>query len=69
MPQIDQLTRTEKLRMLEALWQDLSGDETALIPPGWHEDALKQAEQALASGQAEFIDWQSAKSILRNGAR
>jgi hypothetical protein len=68
MPQIDQMTRTEKLRMMEALWQDLSSDEAALVPPVWHEDALKEAEQAHAAGQTEFIDWQNAKGILRNGA-
>jgi hypothetical protein len=69
MPQIDQMTRTEKLQMMEVLWQDLSGDEGAFESPGWHEEALRQSEKAYASGQAEFIDWSSAKDILRNRAR
>lgn len=65
---IDQMTRTEKLQMMETLWQDLSRNEAEMISPGWHEDALRTAEQAVAAGDAEFVDWQSAKTILRNGA-
>jgi hypothetical protein len=68
MPTIEQLSRTEKLQMMEALWRDLSGDEPAFVSPEWHEAALKEAEQALADGEARFIDWTTAKDILRKGS-
>lgn len=68
MQAIEQLSRAEKLKMMEALWHDLSGDEAALASPDWHEAALKEAEQALASGEAHFIDWTTAKDILRKGS-
>jgi hypothetical protein len=30
---IEQLSRIEKLQMMEALWRDLSADQTALVSP------------------------------------
>jgi hypothetical protein len=65
---IEQLSRAEKLQMMEALWRDLSGDEAALVSPNWHEAALKEADQAVAGGEAHFIDWTTAKDILRKGS-
>jgi hypothetical protein len=64
---IEKLTRSEKLRMMEALWDDLVHDKTVLASPAWHGDALKEAEQAQVSGQADFIDWETAKQNLRDG--
>ncbi len=64
---IEQLLRVEKLRMMEALWDDLSRDESSLASPAWHGDALREAEQLLASGDARFIDWDQARKMLLGG--
>ncbi len=61
---IEQLSRVEKLRMMEALWDDLSRDESSLASPAWHADALREAEESLASGDASFIDWDQARKML-----
>jgi hypothetical protein len=61
---IERLSRTEKLRMMEALWTDLSREESALASPAWHGSALREAEAALDAGQANFIDWDQAKKTL-----
>ncbi len=66
---IEQLSRAEKLQMMEALWDDLSRDESSLASPAWHEDALREAEKSLASGDACFIDWDQARKILLGGGR
>ena len=63
---IDGMTRSEKLRMMEALWDDLSHDKTVLASPAWHGEALKKAEQVRATGQADFVDWETAKQWLRD---
>lgn len=63
------LTREEKLRMMEALWRDLSADETDFASPAWHGDALKKAEAAYANGSAQMIDWSVAKEMLRQRAK
>jgi len=62
---LDKLTRTEKLQLMEALWEDLSANVDALPSPAWHGSALAAAQDALANGEAHFIDWGQAKRTLR----
>ena len=47
----------EQLRLLEALWADLSQCEAALQSPPWHQEVLDQRESRVASEQARFSDW------------
>jgi len=63
---IENLTRTEKLCMMEAIWDDLSRDPMGLSSPDWHAQALNEAEQAHANNQAGFVSWDAAKKILRD---
>ena len=64
---IENLSRTEKLRMMEDLWDDLAHDSVTLASPEWHEDELKQAERAYEEKGAEFVSWETAKKTLRDG--
>lgn len=64
---IENLTRSEKLRMMEALWDDLAHDKTVLASPAWHGEALKDAEDDHAVENANFVDWETAKQSLRDG--
>jgi hypothetical protein len=59
------MSKVEKLRLLEALWIDLSVEEHDIVSPGWHEEALLEAERALAAGQSKFSDWNDAKERIR----
>ena len=62
---IQQMPRQEKLRLMEMLWDDLSRDEAELESPAWHEAALAETQQRLASGQEQVLDWEQAKAELR----
>lgn len=64
---IEHLSRVEKLRMMEALRDDLSRDVSPLPSPVWHDDALREEEAALVTGEAGFIDWDQAKKPLLGG--
>ena len=55
--------------MMEALWDDLSCDSVTLASPEWREQALKEAEHALAKNQAGFVYWDAAKKVLRDKAQ
>ncbi len=61
---IQKMTRADKLRAMEALWSDLSQDDGKVASPKWHEDALREAEQAVKSGAATFSDWEEAKKKI-----
>jgi len=63
---IKNLSRTEKLRMMETLWDDLARNTTTLPPPAWHGDELKKTELAHAAGETGFVDWETAKKIMRD---
>jgi hypothetical protein len=63
---IAEMPVAEKLKLMEALWDSLSGrTDESFESPAWHEQALKQAENDLAAGAARFIDWSEAKDQLR----
>ena len=62
------LTLAQKLDLIETLWDDITEDERALESPGWHEEVLRDRQQALDSGKASVGDWEGAKErIKRNG--
>jgi hypothetical protein len=66
---LDQMSRTEKLMALEALWEDLTRNEADYQSPSWHKDELAATEQRVKSGEEQFIDWEEAKKRLRKDAR
>ena len=59
------MPRREKLRLMEALWADLSGDEENLDSPAWHADALRETSERIARGEEKILDWEEAKLKLR----
>lgn len=65
---IEKLSRAEKLRMMEALWRDLSANADDLLSPPWHADALQEASSAAVAGDAALLDWSEAKDTLRRRA-
>ncbi len=65
---IENLTRTEKLRMMEAIWDDLARDSVPLSSPEWHTQALNEVERTHAENQSNFVSWDVAKKTLRDTA-
>ena len=63
--EIKQLSREEKLRVMEAIWEDLSNEEEQVESPDWHKKALQETEHRLSTGQEKIVDWQDAKKELR----
>jgi hypothetical protein len=63
--QISQMSRTEKLQTMEAIWVDLSKDDASIESPVWHEEVLKETAARIASGQEKVTDWTTAKRELR----
>jgi putative addiction module component (TIGR02574 family) len=63
--ELRKLPPVEKLKIIEALWGDLAGDEDAFTSPAWHEEELKKTEADYAAGRIESLDWEDAKKELR----
>ena len=63
--ELHQLSASEKLRIIEALWQDLALDESNAPSPSWHEAELHKTEAEFQAGKLEILDWQQAKAEMR----
>ena len=61
----DEMTVSEKLQLMEALWENLSRNADALESPEWHREVLEDRERRIASGEARFSDWEQAKADIR----
>lgn len=62
---IKNLSREEKLRVMEAIWEDLTREEDQIESPDWHREALLATDRRLRSGQEGVVDWNDAKKELR----
>jgi len=63
--EIGHLSREEKLRVVEALWEDLSRDAEQVESPDWHREVLDEIDRRLEAGQESVVDWPEAKKELR----
>ena len=57
------MTIEEKLRAMEALWDDLCRRDAVPVPQ-WHKDILDERHRLINQGKAEFIDWETAKKQI-----
>lgn len=64
--ELHKLPAIEKLKIIEALWNDLVDDEGSLPELSWHETELKKTEEKFLAGSVEILDWQQAKKELRS---
>lgn len=63
--EIRHLSREEKLKVMEAIWDDLSKEDAQVESPEWHQEALQETDRRLKSGQENILDWHDAKKELR----
>lgn len=59
--QIEQLTVTEKIQVMESLWDSLCTHADNINSPTWHSKVLQQREEMLNNGTDAFVDWNDAK--------
>ena len=59
---IEQMTRQEKWRLLETLWEDVSGSESEVASPAWHFDELRATERRVARGEEKSLPWEAASN-------
>ena len=65
-PDLKRMSVPEKLRMMEALWDDLCRAEEDIPVPDWHKAVLDERERQVADGRATFVDWEEAKERIAN---
>jgi len=63
--QVEQMSRTEKLQVMEAIWTALSATDDDVESPAWHAHALRETEARFSRGEERMEDWDTAKRELR----
>jgi len=56
----------EKLSAMESLWEDLARTPEAIESPAWHQDILEERRRRITDGSSRFVDWETAKTDIRN---
>jgi hypothetical protein len=62
---VSRLTLSQKLKLMEELWADLSRSPEQVPVPDWHIEVLAEREKLVRQGKAKFSDWSEAKKRLR----
>jgi hypothetical protein len=62
---LKKMSRADKLRTMEELWDDLTKDPGKYASPSWHFDELARTEGAIKNGLEKFTDWDKAKQSIR----
>ena len=62
---LQEMTREEKIAAMEALWADLSKNPDNSESPGWHAQALAEAEAGVKSGTARFCPLSEVKERIK----
>jgi Putative addiction module component len=63
---LDSMSITEKLQVMEVLWEDLSKHSNNIEAASWHQELLLQREQAIEKEEDSFLDWDVAKKQILN---
>jgi putative addiction module component (TIGR02574 family) len=63
--QLGTMTVSEKLDLLEALWDDLSQNPEQVPSPDWHREILEERREDLQAGREQLEDWEKAKQDIR----
>lgn len=65
MIQISEMSRTEKLSLMEQLWADLRSMPGGFESPAWHAELLEARQRGLENGTERILDWEEAKRRIR----
>jgi hypothetical protein len=63
---LNEMTISEKIGVMEEIWQDLSKAEDSYSPPEWHSRVLEERRRLAESGTVGFTDWDVAKQEIRD---
>jgi putative addiction module component (TIGR02574 family) len=61
---IHELPLSDKLAVMEAIWEDLRRGKPEVEMPDWHQSLLDEREELLREGKAKFIPWEQARQEI-----
>ncbi len=64
--ELKNMSRIERIRTMEALWDSLMEDESSIESPDWHRDILEDRKRKIESGEAVFISLDKLRASRRS---
>jgi putative addiction module component (TIGR02574 family) len=61
---LKQMSRPEKVRLMEEIWQDLSADEKEVESPSWHGEIIAERTAKVEEGKATFLTLEELQARL-----
>jgi putative addiction module component (TIGR02574 family) len=61
---LKQMSRPEKVRLMEEIWQDLSADEQEVESPSWHGEIIAERIAKVEEGKATFLTLEEMQARL-----
>ena len=61
---LDTLSVSEKVRLLESVWESLCKKSGDVQSPEWHREVLETRKRRLEDGRATVSPWSAAKARL-----
>jgi putative addiction module component (TIGR02574 family) len=58
------LPPAEKLKIVEALWEDIVASGQEVHSPAWHEAELRKTQARFDAGLEKVVDWEDARKEL-----
>jgi len=66
---LDNLSVSEKVRLLERVWDSLCSKSGDVRSPDWHREVLETRKRRLEEGRATVSPWSEAKARLLDAGR
>lgn len=68
-PQVETLSVSEKVLLVEELWNSIGDQSDKLDPPAWHDQALAEDAAEYAENSEVGSSWSDSKRRITNSAR
>ncbi len=62
---LKEMSLSDKIQVMESLWQDLSAEGSGFEPPAWHGLILQERQAQYDAGEIKSSDRESAKVRIR----
>ena len=66
---LQELSKIEKLTIMELLWTDLTSSSDETESPPWHSELLEETASRYKAGQEPPVSWSAAKDQLLSERR
>ena len=63
---LDKMSTSDKLSIMEKLWDDLCKDPGSIPSPDWHKNILEAREKKISEGKTKFYTIEATKKRIRD---